>query len=69
MRGGAGRGYTSKEVREKQGITQEELSNKSGVSRAIIASLENDDNASTTTKTLSKIAQALGVPVSQIFFG
>ncbi len=62
-------GYKIKEVREKQGITQEELSNKSGVSRAIIASLENDDNASTTTKTLSKIAQALGVPVSQIFFG
>ncbi len=62
-------GYKIKEVREKQGITQEELSNKSGVSRAIIASLENDDSASTTTKTLSKIAQALGVPVSQIFFG
>lgn len=62
-------GYKIKEFREKQGITQEELSNKSGVSRAIIASLENDDNASTTTKTLSKIAQALGVPVSQIFFG
>lgn len=62
-------GYKIKEVREKQGITQEELSNKSGVSRAIIASLENDDNASTTTKTLFKIAQALGVPVSQIFFG
>ena len=62
-------GYKIKEVREKQGITQEELSNKSGVSRAISASLENDDNASTTTKTLSKIAQALGVPVSQIFFG
>lgn len=62
-------GYKIKEVREKQGITQEELSNKSGVSRAIIASLENDDTASTTTKTLSKIAQALGVPVSQIFFG
>lgn len=62
-------GYKIKEVREKQGITQEELSNKSGVSRAIIASLENDDSTSTTTKTLSKIAQALGVPVSQIFFG
>ena len=62
-------GYKIKEVREKQGITQEELANKSGVSRAIIASLENDDNASTTTKTLSKIAQALGVPVSHIFFG
>lgn len=62
-------GYRIKEVREKQGITQEELSNKSGVSRVIIAQLENNDSASTTTKTLSKIAQALGVPVSQIFFG
>lgn len=62
-------GYRIKEVREAQGITQEELSNKSGVSRVIIASLENNDETSTTTKTLSKIAQALGVSISQIFFG
>lgn len=62
-------GYKIREVREKQGITQEELSNKSGVSRAVIASLENDDKTSTTTKTLSKIAQALGVTVGDIFFG
>ena len=62
-------GYRIKDVREKQGITQEELANKSGVSRVIIAQLENNDSASTTTKTLSKIAQALGVPVSEIFFG
>lgn len=61
-------GYKIKEVREKQGITQEELSFKSGVSRAIIAKLENDENASTTTKTLFRISQALGLPISQIFF-
>lgn len=61
-------GYKIKEIREAQGITQEELANKSGVSRGIIAALENNTEASTTTKTLSKIAQALGVSVTQIFF-
>lgn len=61
-------GYKIKEVRKKQRITQEELANRSGVSRATIAVLENNDDAITTTKTLIKISQALGVTVSQIFF-
>ncbi len=62
-------GYKIKEVRETQGITQEELAKKSGVSRGTIAALENGNAEHTTTKTLSKIAQALGVPISKIFFG
>ena len=61
-------GYRIKEMREKLGITQEELAKKSGVSRGTIVALENNQTTSTTTKTLSKIANALGVSVSRIFF-
>lgn len=61
-------GYKVKEVRESLNMTQEELAKKSGVSRGTIAALENETTTATTTKTLSKIAQALGVSVSQIFF-
>lgn len=61
-------GYRIKEVREKLGISQEELSRKSGVSRAIISGLETGNIKCTTTKTLLKVADALGVSVSSIFF-
>lgn len=60
-------GYRIKEVRESMGMTQEELSEKSGVSRTIISALENDYQKTTSTKTLLKIAHALGTTVSQIF--
>ena len=60
--------FKIKELREKKGITQEELSKKSGVSRAIISGLESGTFRTTTTKTLMRIAHALDVPVSDIFF-
>lgn len=59
--------YRIKECREKAGISQEQLSKESGVSRAIISGLENGTITVTTTKTLSKIASALGLKVSEIF--
>lgn len=62
-------GYKIKEVRESQSMTQEELSQKSGVSRGTIAALEKSDETVTSTKTLLKISQALGVSISDIFFG
>lgn len=61
-------GYCVKEAREKIGLTQEELSKKANVSRAIIVGLESGEVKVTTTKTLVKIANALGVKVSDIFF-
>jgi transcriptional regulator with XRE-family HTH domain len=61
-------GYKIKEVRESRKMTQEELSEKSGVSRSTIWALENGSMRTTTTKTLLKIAIALGVTVDQIFF-
>ena len=49
-------------------MTQEELAKKAGVSRTIISGLENGTITVTTTGTLSKIANALGKRVSDIFF-
>lgn len=60
-------GYKIKEVREKKGMTQEALSEASGVSRTTIWALENGNERTTTTKTLLKIAQALGTTVDEIF--
>lgn len=59
--------YKIKERREKMGISQEELSKKSGVSRTIISGLETGTITTTTTKTLLNIAEALECKVSDIF--
>lgn len=61
-------GFKIKEHREALGLTQDQLSEASGVSRGTISALENGTVRATTTKTLLKIAQALGVTVDQIFF-
>ena len=61
-------GYRIKEVREEKNMTQEELSNRSGVSRATISALENGSTRATTTKTLANIARALGVTIESLFF-
>ena len=59
--------YRIREIREQIGITQEELSAKSGVSRAPIWALECGDNKVTTTTTLLNIATALGVQMDDLF--
>ena len=61
-------GYKIKEFREKIGMTQEELAEKSGVSRTTIWSLENGTEKNATTKTLLKLAHTLGTTVDNIFF-
>ena len=48
-------------------MTQEELSEKSGVSRSIISKLEQEKPVNMLTDTLSKIANALDVKVSSLF--
>lgn len=60
-------GYKIKEIREEIGMTQAELSIKSGVSRTIINGLETGRTTTTTTDTLKKIAAALDKKVSEIF--
>lgn len=61
-------GYKIRETRESIGMSQTELSEKSGVSRGTISALENGTERVTTTKTLVRIANALGTTVDHIFF-
>ena len=56
------------EIRKEKGISQEELSILSGVSRATISGFESGRITVTTTDTLQKISKALGETVSEIFF-
>lgn len=60
-------GYYIKVIRESLSMTQEELAAKSGVSRGTISALENGMERTTTTKTLLKIANALGVTIDRLF--
>lgn len=59
--------YKIRELRESIGMTQTELSKKSGITRTTIWKLENGDDEITTTKTLVKIAEALNVSVDELF--
>lgn len=61
-------GYRIREIREELNMTQEELSEKSGISRATISGLENNTEKITTTRTLAKIAEALDTTVEHLFF-
>ena len=56
-----------KETREKQHMSQEELANKSKVSRTIISELENNKTDVITNVTLEKLSKALGKKVTDIF--
>lgn len=57
-----------KRYREKRGMTQEELSEKSKVSRNTISSLETGANTNVTYETMENIANALNEKVATIFF-
>lgn len=60
--------YRLKELREQRKMSQEELSEKAGVSRQIISSLESGNNeVNTTTATLQKLSAALNCSLSEIF--
>lgn len=62
-------GNRMKQYRLGLKMSQEELEAKSGISRATISAIENDPAYNTTTKTLERLATALGTTVDQIFFG
>ena len=47
------------DARNKAGLTQEELSNRSGINQANISKLENG-NANPSISTLQKLAKGLG---------
>ena len=56
-----------KEFRKEQKLTQAEISEKSNVSRSIIAQLESGTREVITTDTMKKIAKALNRSVEEIF--
>lgn len=60
--------YRIAEARRFKKMSQEELSAKADVSRTIISALENGEETVTTTKTLEKIANALDLSVSDLFY-
>ena len=60
--------FRIREHREKAKLTQEELAERAGVSRATISNLEMNYTDTCTTKTLSKIASVLNVEVGALFF-
>ena len=60
--------YRIAEARRYKKMSQEELSAKAEVSRTIISALENGEETVTTTKTLEKIAKALDMNVSDLFY-
>jgi len=61
-------GCKIKERRELLKMSQEELAEKSKVSRATISGLENNSKRNTSTKTLKRIADALETTVGELFF-
>jgi transcriptional regulator with XRE-family HTH domain len=59
--------YKIKELREKRRLSQAELAQLSGVSRATIIRLENTEEVILTTSTLEKLANALNVSIKSLF--
>ena len=56
-----------KAFREEQGMSQEELSEKAGLSRTTISKIENNEEVNVNTKTIAKIAEVFNVAPSEIF--
>ena len=61
-------GIKIRERREELRMTQEELAQKSGVSRQTISSLETGKYEDVLVSTLAAIATALGTTVDKIFY-
>lgn len=56
-----------KEIRQERGISQEELSEMSGISRTTLSKIENNEEAIVSTKTIAKLAEVFAVSPSEIF--
>lgn len=57
-----------KKRREELGMTQEELANKSNVSRPTISMIETNSLDNIESKTMLKLAVALNCDIGDIFF-
>ena len=61
-------GYKIRERREELRMTQDELAQKSGVSRQTISSIETGKYDNVLVGTLAAIASALDTTVDKIFY-
>lgn len=59
--------FRIKKLRIDASLTQEKLARKVGISRIYLSELENGRKNNPSTKTLQKIAKALGVSVTELF--
>ena len=57
-----------KEIRESKGMSQEQLSLKSGVSRPTISMIETNSLSNIESNTMLKLAIALDCDIGDIFF-
>ena len=56
-----------REIRKEKKLSQDDLAKRTGLSRKTISNIENE-LSSPSFETASKIADALSVPVAQVFF-
>ena len=61
-------GYRVKEIREQKKMSQEELEQKSGISRQTISAIENDRAGDVKVGTLRALANALETTIDNLFF-
>lgn len=61
-------GYRLKEIREQKEMTQEQLEEKSGISRQTISAIENDRVENVKVGTLLALANALDTRIDNLFF-
>ncbi|KHD35175.1 hypothetical protein NL50_14875 [Clostridium acetobutylicum] len=59
-------GDNIKKIREKKGISKQELADNAGYSFAYISMLENNKRPNPSIKTIDKIAKALRVSVEEV---
>ena len=61
-------GYRIKEIREQKKMSQEELEQKSGISRQTISAIENGRAGDVKVGTLRALANALDTTIDNLFF-
>lgn len=61
-------GETVRALRKSQGFSQEEFADHAGIHRTYMGGIERGERNPTLT-TISRIAEALGVPIDELFAG
>lgn len=61
-------GYRVREIREQKKMSQEELEQRSGISRQTISAIENNRAGDVKVGTLRALANALGTTIDCLFF-